>query len=413
MEETGTETVETEEETEDDATKNFQAMMASWEPTYANFDLEEGKTYKITITFDAAMDEDRQYLAGTKDTQIRLAWITPEQKQDNYSSAVEAAKTADTSVVFMTSLQDLSFDDDQMTLLNDVIENAKANGHKVAVVITDGLLPDITSFVDDVDAVLMVWQPGQGGGTVISNILSGAYNPSGKLPVTWPSDYSDTNAQMHEEGRSAEANGPSSGTSIALKEGIFTGYKWYDAAGKQDSVLYDFGYGLSYTSFDYEIEDVSEKAEGTDDIGYDVTVKVTNTGDAAGSAVPQIYLKAAELDNGIYSPQDVQKNWHYTDNDKDGVDDYLPEVDGIQQAQYQLAGYAHTDEIQPGESTEVTIHLDQRVFSYWATSLSDDEMYERADGSKDKYTVITGERTLCLAQSSDNPGDEFTVQVEG
>ena len=163
-------------------------MMSTWSPTYANFDLEEGKTYKITITLDAAQDEDRQYLAGTKDTQVRLAWITPEQKADNYSQAVEAAKTADTSVVFLSSLQDLSFDDEQLTLLNDVIAAAKENDHKVAVVITDGLLPDITNFVDDVDAVLMVWQPGQGGGTVVGNILSGEYNPSGKLPITWPAD---------------------------------------------------------------------------------------------------------------------------------------------------------------------------------------------------------------------------------
>lgn len=404
--------VQTEGETEDAATQNMANMMNSWTPSYANFELEEGKTYKITVTFDAALDADRQYLAGTKDTQIRLAWITPEQKENNYTSAIEAAKTADTSVVFLTSLQDLSFDEEQMTLLNDVITNAKANDHKVAVVITDGLLPDISSFVDQVDAVLMVWQPGQGGGTVIGDILSGAYNPSGKLPATWPSDYEDTNAQMHEEGRSAEANGPSSGTSVAMKEGIFVGYKWYDAADKQDSVLYDFGYGLSYTNFEYELVDVTERAEGADDMGFDVTVKVTNTGDVAGSAVPQIYIEGADVENGIYTPQDVQSNWHYTDNDGDGVEDYLPQVDGVQQAKYQLAGYAHTDEIAPGESVEVTIHLDQRQFSYWNTSLSDDELIERADGTKDKYTLITGERTLYLAQSSDNLGESFTVTVE-
>ena len=164
-----TEAPETEEaaeaETEDAATQNMMSMMSTWSPTYANFDLEEGKTYKITITLDAAQDEDRQYLAGTKDTQVRLAWITPEQKADNYSQAVEAAKTADTSVVFLSSLQNLSFDDEQLTLLNDVIAAAKENDHKVAVVITNGLLPDISNFVDDVDAVLMVWQPGQGGGS--------------------------------------------------------------------------------------------------------------------------------------------------------------------------------------------------------------------------------------------------------
>lgn len=411
-EEEAVEAEATEADAEEEEENAMPPFMFNSTPTYTNFDLEEGKTYKITITLDAAQDEDRQYLAGTKDTQVRLAWITPEQKEANYNNAVEAAKTADTSVVFMTSLQDLSFDEEQMTLLNDVIAAAKENDHKVAVVITDGLLPDISSFVDDVDAILMVWQPGQGGGTVIGNILSGAYNPSGKLPITWPADYDDTSKVYQTEGRSVEANGPSSGQSVAHQEGIFIGYKYYDAEDKQDSVLYDFGYGLSYTDFEYELVSVTEAAEGADEVGYDVTVKVTNTGDVAGSAVPQIYLEGAELENGIYTPADVQANWHYTDNDGDGVEDYLPQVDGVQQAKYQLVGFDHTEEIQPGESVEVTMHIDQRVLSYWDTSISDDEMYERADGTKDKYTLITGERTLYLAQSSDQLGESFTITVE-
>lgn len=406
---------EVSEASEADAEEEENAMppfMSDWTPTYANFDLEEGKTYKITITLDAAQDEDRQYLAGTKDTQVRLAWITPEQKEANYNNAIEAAKTADTSVVFMSSLQDLSFDEEQMTLLNDVIAAAKENDHKVAVVITDGLLPDISSFVDDVDAVLMVWQPGQAGGTVIGNILSGEYNPSGKLPITWPADYDDTSKLYQTEGRSVEANGPSNGSSVAHQEGIFVGYKYYDAEEKQDSVLYDFGYGLSYTEFEYELVGVTEASEGADEVGYDVTVKVTNTGEVAGSAVPQIYLEGAQLENGIYTPEDVQSNWHYTDNDGDGAQDYLPQVDGVQQAKYQLVGFDHTDEIEPGESVEVTIHINQRAFSYWDTGISDEEMYERADGTKDKYTLITGERTLYLAQSSDQLGEAFTITVE-
>ena len=252
-EEEAAEAEATEADAEEEEENAMPPFMFNSTPTYTNFDLEEGKTYKITITLDAAQDEDRQYLAGTNDTQVRLAWITPEQKEANYNNAVEAAKTADTSVVFMTSLQDLSFDEEQMTLLNDVIAAAKENDHKVAVVITDGLLPDISSFVDDVDAILMVWQPGQGGGTVIGNILSGAYNPSGKLPITWPADYDDTSKVYQTEGRSVEANGPSSGQSVAHQEGIFIGYKYYDAEDKQDSVLYDFGYGLSYTDFDMNL----------------------------------------------------------------------------------------------------------------------------------------------------------------
>ena len=408
------ETTEAESETEEEKKGPGPGgpFGGEWKPTYAKFDLEEGKTYKITITLDAALDEDRQYLAGTKDTQVRLAWITPEQKEADYNNAIEAAKTADTSVVFLSTLQDLSYDEEQLKLLNDVIAAAKENDHKVAVVLTDGLLPDISDFVDDVDAVLMVWQPGQGGGTVVGNILSGAYNPSGKLPIAWSADYEDTSKIYQTEGRSVEANGPSNGTSVAHQEGIFVGYKYYDAEDKQDSVLYDFGYGLSYTDFEYEVTNITEAAEGADEVGYDVTVKVTNTGDVAGSAVPQIYFEGAQLENGIYKPSDVQANWHYTDNDGDGTEDYLPQVDGIQQAKYQLVGFEHTDEIAPGESTEVTIHIDQRSLSYWDTSIADDDMYERADGTKDKYTLITGDRTMYIAQSSDQLGEAFTVTIE-
>ena len=378
----------------------------------AYFNLIAGKRYKVTVTFDAALDADRGYLAGTKDCQVRLAWITPSQEENNYNDAVEAAKTADTSVVFLHALSSLSLPAAQLQLLDEVAANAHANGHKVVAVITDGLLPDITGWMDEADAILMIWQPGQGGGTVVGDILSGAYNPSGKLPVTWPSNYSDTNTLMHDAGRSAEAKGPTSGSSIALKEGIFIGYKWYDGAGKQDSVLYDFGYGLSYTTFAYEIADVKENAEGADDVGFDVTVKVTNTGSVAGSAVPQIYIAAAEVDGGLYTPQDVYDNWHYTDNDGDGVDDYLPQVDGVQMVPYQLAGYAHTDVIEPGQSVEVTIHIGQRLFSYWDTGIADDALYERSDGTHDKYTLITGERTLWLAQSSDDLVESFTVNVK-
>lgn len=401
---------ETEEETEDEMNAFWASMQQ--DPTYEYFELEEGKTYKITVSFDAALEEERQYLAGTKDTQIRLAWITPSMKEQNYTSAVDAAKTADTSIVFLSMLQSLEVEEEQMKLLNDVIANAKANDHKVAVVITDGLLPDISSFVEDVDAVLMVWQPGQGGGTVISNLLTGAYNPSGKLPLTWPADYEATNAELHEEGRTAETGLMGGSTSITLKEGIFVGYKWYDAADKDEAVLYDFGYGLSYTDFAYELVDVAERAEGQDEYGFDVTVKVTNTGEVAGSAVLQLYIKGAEVENGLYSPYEVAESWHYVDEDGDGTEDYFPEIDGVQIAELQLAGYAHTQELMPGESTEVTIHVDQRTFSYWDTSLSDEEMYERADGTRDKYTVITGEHTMYLAEASDDLTEEFSVVIE-
>ncbi len=380
---------------------------------YASFWLEEGKTYKITVTFDAALTQE--YLKGTKDTQIRLAWITPSQVDDNYDSAIAAAEEADTSVVFVHGPDGTNMSAAQQELLTDVLAAARANGHKVVLVITDGIVMNITNFVDDLDAVLLVWQPGQGGGTAIAKILSGAYNPTGRLPMTWPADFTQSNATLHSTGRAVQSarGGPSGLSDGELREGMFIGYKWYDGAGLQDAVLYDFGYGLSYTTFKYDLVSVVPAAEGIDDVGFDITVKVTNTGSVAGADVPQIYVAASEVENGLYSPYDVAENFHYEDSDGDGVEDYFPVIDGIQQVPYQLAGYQRTSVLEPGESEEVVIHVGQRVLSYWDTTISDDDLYVRADGTMDKWTVAADEYTFYVASNADNLLIETTASLSG
>lgn len=395
----------------DEASSEFSFFFGA--SAYTGFPLEEGKTYKITVSFDANLTDSQEYLKGTKDTQVRLAWITPSQTEDNYTSAIEAAKTADTSVVFIEELQSTSMSTSHKQLLSDVIAAAKANDHKVVLVITDGIVLNITDYVDDLDAVLLVWQPGQGGGTVIAKLLSGEYNPTGKLPMTWPSDFTQSNTTVQTTGRAVQSahGGPSGNSDGELREGIFIGYKWYDAADKQDAVLYDFGYGLSYTDFEYELVSVEAAAADGDEVGFDITVKVTNTGDVAGSDVPQIYVAASELENGIYSPYDVAENFHYEDDDNDGVENYFPEIGGIQQVPYQLAGYQRTGMIEPGESEEVVIHVGQRVLSYWNTELSDDEMIERADGTMDKWTLAADEYTFYVASSADDLLIETTAAI--
>ena len=380
---------------------------------YGTFALEEGKTYKVIVSFDAALTQE--YLKGTKDTQIRLAWITPSQETENYDGAIEAAGTADTSVVFVHGPDGTSMSAAQQELLTDVLAAAKAGGHKVVLVITDGVVMNITDFVDDLDAVLLVWQPGQGGGTAIAKILSGEYNPTGRLPMTWPADFTKSNATLHSTGRAVQSahGGPSGNSDGELREGMFIGYKWYDAADLQDAVLYDFGYGLSYTTFAYELVSVVPAAEGIDDVGFDITVKVTNTGDVAGADVPQIYVAASEVENGLYSPYDVAENFHYEDTDGDGVEDYFPVIDGIQQVPYQLAGYQRTSVLEPGESEEVVIHIGQRVLSYWDTTISDDDLYVRADGTMDKWTLAADEYTFYVASNADDLQIETTVALDG
>ncbi len=93
------------------------------------------------------------------------------------------------------------------------------------------------------------------------------------------------------------------------------------------------------------------------------------------------------------------------------MENYFPEIDGIQQVPYQLAGYQRTSVLAPGESEEIVIHVGQRVLSYWNTALSDDELIERADGTKDKWTLAADEYTFYVASSADDMLIETTGAI--
>lgn len=386
------------------------------------YTLEAGKVYKVTVSANGAYSASNSYQAGKKDMQVRLAWITPSQKTSSYEDAIEAAGTPGTKVVlFAYSLESLSIDANQSKLLTEAIAAAKAADNKIILVLNTALPVNISAWVNDLDGLVEMWLPGQGGGTATAAILTGDYNPSGRLCVTWPTDFASDQKEVITTGRSLiagqTAGGPGGGAaSTEVKEGIFNGYKWYDAADKQDKVLFDFGYGLSYSTFDYELVGIKPATTDVDEYGYDVTVKVTNTGSVAGSDVPQVYLGAAKLDNGVYSPYDVADSWRYVDSEGNTTTDYdaanyFPEIDGVQMADVQIAAYTQTGIIEPGASKEVTMHVNQRALAYWDVSISDDEMYQRDDGTQDKWTVPEGKRAFYIAKSSDNLLIEEVVDV--
>jgi beta-glucosidase len=199
---------------------------------------------------------------------------------------------------------------EEKSLIDAVSGAFHAAGKKVVVVLNIGGVIETASWKNTPDAVLLAWQAGQEGGNSVADVLSGKVSPSGKLPQTWPiklEDHASTKNFPRGEDwgldLSAFMGGAIETEAKALKEfwdysnheeGIYVGYRWFD---KQNmNVSYPFGYGLSYTTFEYS--DAAVKAEG-DKISVSVTVK--NTGKAEGKEVVQVYASApaSQLDKPV------------------------------------------------------------------------------------------------------------------
>lgn len=351
------------------------------------FNLEQGKRYKITVTGI----EKPSDLQDDKDLQLRMAWITPSQKTQNYNDAVAAASDSKTVVFFawrntsgggfgpgqVTNTESLSLPSDQLALLKDVSKAVKANNGKLIVVLnTSDALSYEGDWLDDADTVLQMYYPGQAGGKATANLLLGKANPSGKLTQTEPMKDTDTlvtDSEEDKEERGGKSTGNSSLIDINYSEGIYTGYRWYNKEGVTPA--FDFGHGLSYTTFGYSDLKVKENENN----GFDITFTVKNTGDVTGSEVAQVYLGAAQVPSGV------------------------------QMANEQLAGFARVENLEPGESKQVTVTVNQRSLSYWDTN---SQLITRADGTQDKWKVATGERKVMIGSASDDIRLEDNINVK-
>jgi beta-glucosidase len=200
---------------------------------------------------------------------------------------------------------------------------------------------------------------GQAGGVAIADVLFGKVNPCGKLAETFPIKLSDTPAYLNWPGGAGE---------VRYGEGLFIGYRYYDA--KQMPVLFPFGYGLSYTTFSYSNARVSAK-NFKDVDGVTVTVDVTNKGKFPGKEIVQVYVH--DQKSGLVRPQK------------------------------ELKGFAKV-ELQPGETQSVSIQLDFRAFAYyhpeykqWITEDGDFDILIAASAADVRQTLtVTLESTLSL-----------------
>jgi beta-glucosidase len=247
-------------------------------------------------------------------------------RQDLIDQAVTLAQAADVALLYIAlptfkesegyDRQDLDLTEQQVTLIK-AVSNVQP---KTVVVLNNGAPVAMSEWIGSVSAVLEGWMMGQAGGSALADILFGRVNPSGKLAETFPLKLEDT---------PAHTNWPGNAGKVHYGEGLFIGYRYYDA--KKMPVLFPFGHGLSYTTFEYSNANVSAK-NFKDVDGVTVTVDVTNTGKRTGKEIVQVYVH--DRKSGLVRPEK------------------------------ELKGFAKV-ELQPGETKSVSIPLDFRSFAYF------------------------------------------------
>jgi beta-glucosidase len=196
------------------------------------------------------------------------------------AEAALAARQADVAIVFAIRVEGEGFDSPDLSLPwgQDAVIAAVAEANPNTVVVLETGNPVAMPWRDDVRAILAAWYPGQAGGQAIAEVLTGAVNPSGRLPITFPAGLAQT----------PRPDLPGLGTpwgtavTIAYDEGAEIGYRWFAQRG--ETPLFAFGHGLSYTTFAYD----DLVLTGGDTLT--ATFTVTNTGTRAGADVPQLYL---------------------------------------------------------------------------------------------------------------------------
>lgn len=237
------------------------------------YEFEEGKLYDLKVEFYENIGTCRAKLG-----------IAPVEKGTELEDAVKLAQVSDVVIInagLAKNHEGEARDRDflelplmQVKLIKKVLKVNK----NVVVVLNNGSAMLMTDWGDEVPAIIEAFYPGEQGGTALANILFGKVNPSGKLPVTFMKKWEDHPASKTYPGHKEYAD---------YSEGIFVGYRHFD---KYDiEPLYEFGFGLSYTSFEYSnIKLSSEKITQNDTINITLTVK--NSGEIDGDEIVQLYI---------------------------------------------------------------------------------------------------------------------------
>ena len=299
-------------------------------------DVNRAYTISLAEGLKQAGFQWNEKLAELYDTYIKKETdALPERQFDDPVQRIAEMELSDTLIQAQASCQDMAvitigrisgeFHDRNITddfllsqteqkLIENVCTAFHQKGKKVIVILNTCGVLETFSWKEQPDAILVAWLAGQEGGNAVTDILTGTVTPSGKLPMTWPVNYEDV---------PSASNFPLAGhkesiDSTRYEEGLFVGYRYYDTFGKP--VSYPFGYGLSYTTFDYGNLSIEKKEDVVE-----ISCRIINSGNRAGKEVVQVYVSFPD------------KNENYPTKE--------------------LKGFAKTQILQPGETETVTVHI--------------------------------------------------------
>ena len=286
--------------------------------------------YRLDGTVDEALSAEALQLAGTADTVLLFLGVPSQLESEGFDRA------------------DIELPSNQLELLGELLKA----GRRVVLVLSNGGVVRLSGIAEGVAAIVEGWLLGQAGGLAIADVLTGRVNPSGRLAETIPVRLQDTPCYLDFPGENGH---------VRYGEGLFVGYRWYEA--REIAVSYPFGHGLSYTSFDYQGFRASTTADG----GIEARVTVRNTGLRDGHEVVQLYV--ARPDSKVVRPKQV------------------------------LAGFQRVA-VRAGEELAVTIRVPRSELAHWDTRV-------------DEWVVEGGLAEVHLGASSADIRARAEVQIVG
>jgi len=274
---------------------------------------------------------------------------------------------------------DRKLDDDfnlstiEKNMIQSVSQAFHAKGKKVTVILNIGGVIETASWRDSVDGILLAWQPGEEAGNAIADVISGKVNPSGKLATTFPMDYKDVPSAKNFPGTPADKP-----DQVIYEDGIYVGYRYYDTY--KIAPAYEFGYGLSYTTFSLSGLKLSSPNFNSH---ITATVKVTNSGKTAGKEVVQLYVSAP--------------------------------VSTIDKPEKELKAFAKTKLLQPGASQILTFTINASDLSSYYTDksswIADAGKYTLSIGTSSRQIKQVAAFTLAKPVVTEKVENELTPQV--